>query len=347
MTQINIGNKIRELRKKKGITQEALAATLSVSPQAVSKWEMGLTYPDMAMIPAIAGYFGVSLDVLFDYDVADIATQVAKIIRDAKEYFYSDPLRYAETMTTALENYPGNEALLEALIDAYEYDMRENGNTAHMEDIVSIAQKIISESRDFPRICNVKILQATVYLQMGQYDTAKSILSTLPDSVDLKSDAMALHLKAKDKVNGAIRARCYHLQMLYIACFEEGNAWFNMDQYPDTVFGDITPPEYIPEALKFYRKGLAVLETFLVTEYGYEVYDQYLWEGMQTFHWGFYQRIAACHKRLGQMEECNQALEQAYRIISTAWKDFEENRAYYMDPFNEYLKEYGLGEYIR
>lgn len=57
MTNINIGNKIRELRKKKGITQEVLASVLSVSPQAVSKWESGLTYPDMEMIPVIAGYF--------------------------------------------------------------------------------------------------------------------------------------------------------------------------------------------------------------------------------------------------------------------------------------------------
>lgn len=57
MTNINIGNKIRELRKKKGITQEVLASVLSVSPQAVSKWESGLTYPDMEMMPVIAGYF--------------------------------------------------------------------------------------------------------------------------------------------------------------------------------------------------------------------------------------------------------------------------------------------------
>lgn len=347
MTQINIGNKIRELRKKKGITQEGLASVLSVSPQAVSKWEMGLTYPDVAMIPAIAGYFGVSLDVLFDYDAAGIASQVETVIRDAREYFYSDPLRYAATMTAALESYPGNEALLEALINAYEYDMRENGSTAHMDDIIEIGQKLITESRDFARICSVKTLQATVYLKKGQYGTAKDILASLPASVELRDDAMALCLEAKDKLNAAVKARCHHLQMLYIACFEEGNAWFNMDRHPDVTFRDYSPDEYIPEAMKCYRKGLSVLETFLVTEYGYEVCDQYLWEGMQTFHWGFYQRIAACFKRLGHEKACEEALDRAYAIISSAWKDFEENRAYYMDPYNEYLAEYGLGEYAR
>ena len=63
MTNINIGNKIRQLRKKKGITQESLASVLSVSPQAVSKWESGLTYPDVEIIPIIAGYFEVSMDI--------------------------------------------------------------------------------------------------------------------------------------------------------------------------------------------------------------------------------------------------------------------------------------------
>ena len=43
MTNINIGNKIRELRKKKGVTQEGLATVLKVSPQAVSKWESGVS----------------------------------------------------------------------------------------------------------------------------------------------------------------------------------------------------------------------------------------------------------------------------------------------------------------
>ena len=347
MTQINLGNKIRELRKKKGITQEALASVLSVSPQAVSKWEMGLTYPDMAMIPAIAAYFGVSLDVLFDYDAADIASRVSRILDEAHVYFYSDPLRYAETMTAALESYPGNEALLEALVSAYEYDMRENGNPAHMDDIIEIGERLIAESRDFPRICNVKTLQATVYLKKGQPDKAKAILASLPASVELRDDTMALYLEAKDKANAAARARCYHLQMLYIACFEEGNAWFNMDQYPDVTFGDITPSEYVAEALRFYRKGLTVLETFLLTDLYDDPADHYLWAGMQTFHWGFYQRIAACHLRMGNVKACEEALERAYGIISTAWKDFEEDRAYYMEPYNEYLREYGLGAYVR
>ena len=112
MTNINIGNKIRELRKKKGITQEALASVLSVSPQAVSKWESGLTYPDMEMIPVIAGYFEVSMDILFDYDVREMKAKIQKIIDDAWDYLFDDTPKYIEIIKTALLEYPGNEDLL-------------------------------------------------------------------------------------------------------------------------------------------------------------------------------------------------------------------------------------------
>ena len=121
MTNINIGNKIRELRKKKGITQEALASVFSVSPQAVSKWESGLTYPDIEMIPIIAGYFEVSMDILFDYDVREMKVKIQKIIHDARKYFFDDTKKYIEIIKDALQEYPGNEELLATLLDAYEH----------------------------------------------------------------------------------------------------------------------------------------------------------------------------------------------------------------------------------
>ena len=66
--QLNLGTKIRELRRRDGRTQDNLAEVLGVTAQAVSRWESGGSYPDMEMIPAIANYFGVSIDELFGYD---------------------------------------------------------------------------------------------------------------------------------------------------------------------------------------------------------------------------------------------------------------------------------------
>ena len=61
---MNLGEKINKLRKKNNMTQEALADAIGVSAQAVSKWERGVTNPDLYLIPALAEIFEVSADEL-------------------------------------------------------------------------------------------------------------------------------------------------------------------------------------------------------------------------------------------------------------------------------------------
>ena len=347
MTNINIGNKIRELRKKKGITQEALASVLSVSPQAVSKWESGLTYPDIEMMPIIAGYFEISMDILFDYDIREMKAKIQKIIDDARKYFFDDTQKYIEIIKTALQEYPGNEELLAKLLDAYEHCLCGLDDDSHLDEMIEISQKIILESTDFIRTCNVKEIQAAAYLKKGEYQKAKDTLETLPREFGIRDDAIAYRLSGRDKLDGAVFAKRYHLQNLYRACMEEGDAWFFMDQQPEDKRPDCTPDDYIPEALKCYQKGLRVLKTFILSDLYDDPADQYLWAGMQTFHWGFHQCIAACYKKLGNIGECEKNISEAYRLVSVVWKDFEEKKNYYIDPFHEYLREYDLAEYIR
>ena len=52
-------------RRKLGLTQEGLAQKLGVTNQAVSKWESGQSCPDIALLPAIADLFGITIDALF------------------------------------------------------------------------------------------------------------------------------------------------------------------------------------------------------------------------------------------------------------------------------------------
>ena len=61
---MEFNEKLQELRKQKGLTQEELAAALFVSRAAVSKWESGRGYPNIDSLKALAQYFSVSIDEL-------------------------------------------------------------------------------------------------------------------------------------------------------------------------------------------------------------------------------------------------------------------------------------------
>lgn len=60
----NLGIKISELRKKSAMTQSELAEALGVSAQAVSKWEIGSSYPDISLMPKLAKILNTSIDYL-------------------------------------------------------------------------------------------------------------------------------------------------------------------------------------------------------------------------------------------------------------------------------------------
>lgn len=60
----SIGNRISQFRKEKGYTQEEMAEKLGVTPQAVSKWENDISYPDILLLPKIAEMLGITVDEL-------------------------------------------------------------------------------------------------------------------------------------------------------------------------------------------------------------------------------------------------------------------------------------------
>ena len=69
---MEIGNKIMDLRKKSGLSQEELAEKIGVARQTISKWELGETSPDLKQAKELSKIFNVSLDELTDNDIKDI-----------------------------------------------------------------------------------------------------------------------------------------------------------------------------------------------------------------------------------------------------------------------------------
>ncbi len=74
---------ISKMRKQNHLTQEELANKLGITFQAVSKWENGLSYPDITLLPTLADIFGCSIDALFEHPVKqpvlDVSPEVAAL----------------------------------------------------------------------------------------------------------------------------------------------------------------------------------------------------------------------------------------------------------------------------
>lgn len=79
--------KIQELRKQKGLTQEELAHALFVSRTAISKWESGRGYPNIESLKAIGKYFSVSIDELLSGE--ELLTAVHQDQKDRQDHLQS------------------------------------------------------------------------------------------------------------------------------------------------------------------------------------------------------------------------------------------------------------------
>ena len=66
---MSLGNSLFNARKKKGLSQEAVAEKLGVSRQTISKWETDETLPDIRQSKHLAVLYGLSLDELIEFDL--------------------------------------------------------------------------------------------------------------------------------------------------------------------------------------------------------------------------------------------------------------------------------------
>ncbi|MBR7098128.1 MAG: helix-turn-helix transcriptional regulator, partial [Clostridia bacterium] len=108
---MNLGEKINELRKKHRLTQEMLADRLAVSPQAVSKWERGVTNPDLYLIPKLAELFGITSDEL-------LGLSVEKSPQGDRERALEQRISHLEKLVEILLTGDEKEALTISLCDA-------------------------------------------------------------------------------------------------------------------------------------------------------------------------------------------------------------------------------------
>ncbi len=89
MTNQSINNFICELRKSKNLTQKELAEKLNVTDKAVSKWERGLSYPDITLISKLAQIFEITTDELLNGGKNDSNIKEDTVIQNTYQFNYN------------------------------------------------------------------------------------------------------------------------------------------------------------------------------------------------------------------------------------------------------------------
>lgn len=99
---MNFNEKLIELRKSKGLSQDELGQRIGVSRQTISKWELAQSYPDFQRLVLLSDYFGLSLDALMkDVDVQDVRE---KNSNEQKLSVIYDDMQNAKSVANTLLN---------------------------------------------------------------------------------------------------------------------------------------------------------------------------------------------------------------------------------------------------
>jgi transcriptional regulator with XRE-family HTH domain len=177
--KINISQNIRTLRKGCKLTQEQLAEALGVTVGAVSKWESGMSVPDISTIIGLAEFFDTSVDVLLGYESprggVEKTKEALRTMRQQKQF--SEGMREAEK---ALKKYPNLFEIVYECAMLYAVSGRERQSAKDCRRAIELyeqSMEMLSQNNN-PNIGDIGIRRemANLYIALGEAETGISIL---------------------------------------------------------------------------------------------------------------------------------------------------------------------------
>jgi len=192
---IILGQRMRELRAGGGNTQEQLAAHLGVTAQAVSKWERGEGFPDITMLPAIASFYGVSVDELLGVDEEARRKKLdAYNEKDRKLLQAGDTAGRISLWREAHREFPNEPSVLHAL----SFVLRGESLSNHREEIIFLAKRLLKEAARSGEYFGAVNNLCRAYASMGNIDEAKRYASMAGRYIGTENELMIRILEGEE-----------------------------------------------------------------------------------------------------------------------------------------------------
>lgn len=165
---------LKKYRILKNLTQEDVAEYLGITPQSVSKWERGESYPDITFLPALANIFETSVDLLIGMDTIRAEETRNNIHKNAVEYQKNGDYDMAEkTYRDALLIYPNNPGMMLGLASA----LALKGDT---DEAIALMEKGLQLSANEKQKATARATLCFLYLKAGREEKANRLASELP-----------------------------------------------------------------------------------------------------------------------------------------------------------------------
>ena len=340
--QLKLGEKIRELRRRNGVTQEALADKLGITAQAVSRWEMSGSYPDMEMIPPIANFFGITIDELFGYD-GEREAKIDEIIAQADDLCVMGKSQTDPTLEPSIDEslsilrqglaeFPGNERLMCRLAGALKdagyrrygevWDNDEDGYLCHVSrsneywsEAIKLYESLADDTHSMDVAISSTVSLVNLYSCTGNEEKARLRAERLPKIDDCREAWSAYAASGREKFEAYGQSILAHLQQFVDQVVNGMNSNLNL-------FDTDVPMETLKKLIDVF---------YIICTDGklgrYHSYVSWLYLYLSRIQWG-----------RGHRDEAFESLDLALEHINAFDDAFAEQDAHFTAPLIDGVK---------
>lgn len=257
--EIQLAKTLKSLRQKNDCTQDDLALFLGISSQAVSKWERSEGFPDITLLPRIAGYFHITVDELLGVDEIAKQSRIDEITAEYNRIRHHVPLdpdyrldEGIELIQNALSELPGVFFFEQLLAADLSWKGKNSSDPAEktklFEEAITLCEDILARStEDRWRDCAKQIL-LVMYADLGMTDTALELAYQMPGprctceymlTYILKDE----ELKHRRKLNAVLYYQIFRESILQLSA--DGTDTENMIHEKELSVAGIETTEYL------------------------------------------------------------------------------------------------------
>ena len=206
--KLQIGRKIKQLRRENDLTQEELAAHLGISFQSVSKWERGDGYPNITMLPALASYFKTSVDELLGTSELEMREQYLAINKTWAEN--NEAGRHSENaalMRRSLKSFPNDALLLVQLsVSLEKMEGSDEEKRKNLRESIAVQEQILRYGEDSEVRGATMFNICFSYRKAGEDHKALDQAEKLPNLYKARENALVYFLRGEERKAAAREA---------------------------------------------------------------------------------------------------------------------------------------------